>query len=94
MGQHAIKQYFDREGRFIIKPYLLKDLAAIFDINRQTLKRWMSRFPQELGQKHGKHYSVGQVEFMLGKFGTPKKVLPKLPVKVAKGIATLKPMYK
>jgi transposase-like protein len=86
MGKHVTKEYYDGQGRLIIKPYLLKDLAAIFDVNHQTLKRWMNRFPQELSEKFGKHYSVKQVEFLLDKFGRPHKesiVLPPKPVKRA-----------
>ncbi|SDW03950.1 hypothetical protein SAMN05444410_10188 [Hydrobacter penzbergensis] len=74
MSKHAIKEYFDEQGNLIIKPYRLKDLAAIFDINTQTLKRWMSRHPDELSCKTGKFYSINQVEFMIDQFGLPKKL--------------------
>jgi hypothetical protein len=74
MSKHAIKQYFDEQGNLIIKPYRLKDLAAIFDINTQTLKRWMSHHPHELSRKTGKFYSIKQVEFMITQFGLPKKL--------------------
>jgi len=75
MGKHIEKQYYDLQGNLIIKPYRLKDLATIFDINQLTLKRWMSKYPNELGEKEGKYYSVRQVEFMIDKFGLPRKIL-------------------
>ncbi len=57
MATHSPKQFFDGQGNLLIKPYRLKDLAAIFDINQLTLKRWMDKYPDELGEKDGKYYS-------------------------------------
>ena len=74
MGAHKTKQYFDENGYFNIKPYRLKDLIDIFDVNESTFKRWMSRYPEQLSEKDGKYYSIRQVEFMIEKFGLPKKV--------------------
>lgn len=77
MGRHTIKQYYDTEGNLIVKPYRLKDLVAIFDVNAKTLKRWMEKYPEELGTKerNGKYYSVNQVRFMIEKFGLPGKII-------------------
>ena len=75
MAVHSPKQYFDGQGNLLIKPYRLKDLAAIFDINAQTLKRWMDKYPDELGEKDGMYYSVKQVEFMIEQFGLPRKIM-------------------
>ncbi|WP_207515024.1 hypothetical protein [Longitalea luteola] len=74
MGAHKSKQYFDQQGNLNIKPYRLKDLIAIFDVNENTFKKWMARYPEQLGEKDGKYYSIRQVEFMIEKFGLPKKV--------------------
>ena len=74
MGAHKSKQYFDEQGNLNIKPYRLKDLIAIYDVNENTFKKWMASYPDELGKKDGKYYSIRQVEFMIEKFGLPKKV--------------------
>jgi hypothetical protein len=74
MPQHKTKTYYDEQGNLIIKPYRMKDLAAIFDVNQQTLKRWMSKHPEKLGEKDGKYYSVHQVNYMIAVFGLPHKV--------------------
>lgn len=74
MAKHKPKKYFDPSGNLIIKPYRLIDLAAIFDVNYRTMKRWMNNFPCELGNKEGKYYSIHQVQFMIGQFGLPRKV--------------------
>jgi hypothetical protein len=76
MAQHKTKEYYDAAGHLIIKPYRLKDLAIIFDVNQQTLKRWMSKHPEKLSEKDGKYYSVHQVKYMVEAFGLPYKVVP------------------
>ena len=74
MAKHESKKYFDENGNLIVKPYRMIDLAAIFDVNYRTMKRWMSNFPNELGKKDGKYYSVHQVQFMIGQFGLPRRM--------------------
>ncbi len=68
------RQYFDEKGNLFIKPYRLKDLAAIFGINPLTMKRWMGKYP-ELEKKDGFYYSIQQVEFTIEKFGLPRKIM-------------------
>lgn len=75
MAAHIPKEYFDTEGRLIIKPYRLKDLAAIFDINVQTLKRWMLKHP-ELLEHEGKYFTIHQVQHCIELFGLPQKISP------------------
>jgi len=71
MSKHAAKHYFDEQGRLIIQPYYISDLAIIYGINRKTMCKWMGRFPKQLAQKEGKHFSIHQVRFMIQKFGLP-----------------------
>jgi hypothetical protein len=74
MAKHEPKKYFDDKGNLIIKPYRMIDLAAIFDVNRKTMKRWMSNFPNELGKREGKYFSINQVQFMIAQFGLPRRL--------------------
>lgn len=84
MAKHKDKQYYDEQGNLIVKPYRLKDLAAIFDVNQQTLKRWMNKHPQRLSEKDGKYYSVHQVNYMIEVFGLPHKVPVQLYTEISK----------
>jgi hypothetical protein len=79
MAKHEPKKYFDHNENLIIKPYRIIDLAGIFDVNRKTMRRWMNNFPNELGKRDGKYFSISQVEFMIAQFGLPKKVYTGLP---------------
>lgn len=74
MAKHQPKSYFDSNGNLIVKPYRIIDLAAIFDVNRKTMRRWMDNFPEELGKRDGKYFSISQVEFMIAQFGLPRKL--------------------
>ena len=69
------KQYFDTDGKLFVKPYRLSDLAAIFDVNRKTMRKWLDKYPDELSKREGKYFSIRQVEFCLEKFGLPGKVI-------------------
>lgn len=81
MAKHQPKQYFDTQGNLIIKPYRLLDLAAIFDVNYKTFRRWMDKYPEELGDRDGKYYSIRQVNFCIEKFGLPSKIAVIIPMK-------------
>lgn len=82
MGKHKTKQYYDESGNLIIKPYRLKDLAAIFDIKENTLKSWMSAYKEELKKEGRQYYTVMQVKFMIEKFGLPQKIYVQLPIRL------------
>jgi transposase-like protein len=73
MAKHRPKQYFDDAGGLIIKPYRISDLATIFDIHRDTMRKWMLSYPEQLTKREGKYFSVRQVEFIIEKFGRPSK---------------------
>jgi len=80
MYQRKNKQYFDAEGRLIVKPYRIMDLCAIFDVDYKTLRSWIKAHATEIGEKVGNYYTGIQVECMLAKFGRPYRepaVLPK-----------------
>ena len=80
---HEKKQYYTAEGNLIVKPYRLSDLAAIFDVNTKTMRKWLDRYPDNLGKREGKYFSVRQVEFCLDKFGLPGRVIF-LPINTSK----------
>lgn len=72
---HEKKQYFDTDGKLIVKPYRLSDLAAIFDVNRKTMRKWLDKYPDEMSKREGKYFSIQQVNFCLEKFGLPGKII-------------------
>lgn len=71
MYQRKRKEYFDPEGRLIVKPYRTVDLCAIFDVNYKTLRGWIDRHSVAIGERAGNYYTATQVDCMLEKFGRP-----------------------
>lgn len=55
----------------LIKPYTLKELAAIYGMNRKTMGRWLEHHKDAIGERVGYYYSVIQVNIILNKLGTP-----------------------
>ena len=54
-----------------IKPYSIKDLAGIYGVCAKTLKKWITPFIDEIGEKNGRYYSVAQVKVIFEKLGVP-----------------------
>jgi len=56
-----------------VKPYTLKELAAIYEMNYRTFKRhYITPVLEELGQKKGRYYSISQVEFLFKNYKLPR----------------------
>ncbi len=72
------RKYYDDLGNLIIRPYKLKDLAAIYQTKVRTLRRWIKTFEEELGEKPGHHYSVHQVHLIVQKIGVPHRISTQL----------------
>lgn len=68
------KNYFDSEGRLIIKPYRLKDLAAIYDVCTRTMRRWINKLTPEIGPKKVKYFTIEQVTAIVNAVGVPQKL--------------------
>jgi hypothetical protein len=72
--KRKVKKYYDELGNLYIKPYKLKDLTTIFDMNVQTLKSRIDEYP-EMTKTGTYYYSIVQVEFIISKLGLPKKLM-------------------
>lgn len=76
------KQFFDESGNLIIRPYRLCDLAAIYNVSRHTLRRWINEKAAEYGTKTKKYFTTEQVKGIVTALGTPQKIIvfPQAPV--------------
>ena len=57
-----------------IKPYNQGDLARIYGVCDKTFKKWLLPFEKEIGQKHGRYFSIVQVKIIFEKLGLPETV--------------------
>ena len=57
-----------------IRPSSIKDLAGVYGCCDKTMKKWITPFNLEVGEKNGRYYSVAQVKIIFEKLGLPCKV--------------------
>jgi hypothetical protein len=66
-------RYYDQDGKLIIKPYRMKDLAAIYGVDVRTVRRWMNKLAPTIVRKQAKYFAVQEVTTILEALGVPKK---------------------
>lgn len=55
-----------------IKPYTSKDLAMLYGVGKKTLSKWIEPFQEEVGQRHGRYYTIAQVKMIFDRIGSPE----------------------
>lgn len=60
-----------------VKPYTYKELIALYGASQRTFKTWIKPFWNEIGEKHGRCFSIKQIEAIFQKLGSPRNVLEK-----------------
>jgi len=54
-----------------IKAYSLIELAALYEVDWRTLKRWLIPFKKEIGEKNGRYFLIPQVKIIFEKLSLP-----------------------
>lgn len=67
--------FYDQQGNLIVRPYRLKDLAAIYGVSNHTMRKWIQGHAPEQASKERKFYSVVQVRAILDALGHPHKLM-------------------
>jgi hypothetical protein len=57
-----------------LRPYSLKELAALYDVKPRTVKIWLEQFSTFIGDKKGRFYTIKQIEIIFDKIGEPKEL--------------------
>ncbi len=57
-----------------IKPYTLKELAAIYGLHRETMRNWLRPFKDEIGKRNGYYFQIHQVRIIFQKLMLPSYV--------------------
>jgi uncharacterized protein YjcR len=61
------------DNRIEIKPYSLTELANIYGVTNRTMKNWITRHDEAVGEKIGRLYTTLQVKIIFEKLGLPGK---------------------
>lgn len=70
------KPYYDEQGNFIIRPYRMKDLTAIYGVSGRTLRRWIESKAPDYANKTKMFYSIEQVRGIVMALGIPQIIAP------------------
>lgn len=65
----------ERTTQIELRPYCLKELAAMYDVHPRTIKLWLVPFAEAIGEKNGRYYTIKQVEVIFNKIGEPHKTV-------------------
>ena len=56
-----------------IRPYSLTELAQIYGVTNRTMKNWIIRHDEAVGEKIGRLYTALQIKVIFEKLGLPGK---------------------
>lgn len=56
-----------------IRPYSLTELARIYGVTNRTMKNWLARHDEAIGEKIGRLYTTLQIKIIFEKLGLPGK---------------------
>ena len=57
-----------------VRPYSYKELITLYGVSQRTFKTWLNPFMHEIGEKHGRYFTVKQIEVIFKKLGFPKNM--------------------
>ena len=55
-----------------VKTYSVKEVAGLYNISSKTLKKWLTPFENEIGERRGYFYYPKQVKVIFDKLGLPE----------------------
>ncbi len=78
------KPYYDEQGHLIIRPYRMKDLAAIYSVSTKTMKRWIDTKASAQSNKTKMFFTIEQVTGIFSTIGVPQKIALVAPIQQLK----------
>lgn len=55
----------------VIRPYSLAELAEIYGVSTHTMRNWIKRHNNSIGERVGRFYTTLQVKTIFEKLGLP-----------------------
>ena len=66
----------DEKQKYIkLKRYAPFELAALYEVDRRTMNKWLKPFKEEIGPRQGLFYTIAQVRIIFNKLSIPGFVL-------------------
>jgi hypothetical protein len=72
--KRPLKQCFDEQGNFILRPYRLIDLANAYGVCTRTLTRWLKNKIPERTKKTTLFFQISEVSAIINALGIPSVI--------------------
>ncbi|MBI4945306.1 MAG: hypothetical protein HY840_02760 [Bacteroidetes bacterium] len=64
-------QHRAEKQNMILRPCTVKELSAFYRVSKTTIRKWLERYKEEIGERTGHFYMIEQVKIIFEKFGVP-----------------------
>ena len=61
------------QDKLPVRPYSLKELSGLYNVSKNTFKKWIEPIQKEIGKREGYYYTIYQVEAIFRHLGVPDK---------------------
>ncbi len=61
--------------QFVLRPYTLQELAALYEVSKHTFLQWIRPYMDEIGERMGKTYTMLQVIKIVRRIGFPPRMI-------------------
>lgn len=59
------------KDEIMVKPYSISELSQLYGVSVKTFKKWLHPIKRKVGTKHGRFYTVKQIQTLFQHFGLP-----------------------
>ena len=66
----------NKEGLIKVRPYTVTELASLYEVDVRTMRNWLNKFKDKMGEKVGRYYSIPQVKIIFDKLNVPHYINP------------------
>jgi DNA-binding transcriptional MerR regulator len=59
-------------GQTVVKPYTVKELAALYGVSPKTLRTWLLPHREAIGERVSRYFTALQVQLIFERLGRPQ----------------------
>jgi hypothetical protein len=62
----------ENDKRVRLRAYSMGELAGLYKVHRDTMRKWLIPFAAVIGERNGRFYSIIQVQIIFERLGWPE----------------------
>lgn len=63
----------EHDNRVKLRAYSMGELADLYKIHRDTMRKWLQPFTGAIGERNGRFYTIIQVQVIFERLGWPEQ---------------------